>query len=86
MLSGVSTTVRTSPLAPSGPTGFPFHWISMPPALPTFIRAASNPERVFVSPGWRMPEKISFPPLLIESHTRSVAASDNTNPELSLAA
>src|SRR5215469_6488669 len=50
-LSGVNTMVRTWPLDPMGPTAFPFHRMSRPPALPTFMRAASSPERVLVSPG-----------------------------------
>src|SRR5579863_10189988 len=51
----------------------PFRRTSRPPALPTFIHAASTPLTVLVWLGSSMPAKICFPPLVIMIQVRSVA-------------
>src|SRR5262249_15173841 len=56
-----------------GPIALPFQRTSMPPALPTFISAASVTFSVLVSLGRRTPEKICLPSLVTESQVASVA-------------
>src|SRR5580704_2023744 len=51
----------------------PFRRTSRPPALPTFIQAASTPLTVLVWLGSSMPAKICLPPLVIMIQVRSVA-------------
>src|SRR5580693_577390 len=56
-----------------GPIDFPFHSTSMPPALPTFMVATSEPNSVLVWLGSRTPEKMRLPSQVMESQVFSVA-------------
>ncbi|HEX9849689.1 MAG TPA: hypothetical protein VGA54_03975, partial [Candidatus Deferrimicrobium sp.] len=73
-----STSVRTRPLGPRGPTGSPLSATETPPALPTVSRNSRSAAHVMRSPGWRM-ASFGWPPSIVTcSQLGSLAAIDSS--------